>query len=480
MQPHHSYGLASSYNPIRQQFTRSSPIAIKRNNNQNSGGDRAVDSSSDEEDNDKDDDEEDNGMVDVVRDAVKLGLVGNTNRGGTTARSLPSRLLRAPLLGSVPTNEDYLLYRNIPSATLPPPMTLNDSSSAMLSGVVLPDSMAAFTGSVNTTSYGSLRESNQKGRFLDGPSSYRDGRTGDIRRVEQRVRFHEQQATTEEDDLNNKLSIRDRMKQAREQRNNNNEINPTKKTDSRATNKKPTSSLAAMFDDTNADSSFSASGNSNNQHHYNPRTAATAFRPASFHDSTSPFYDTNHHISAIPSGALSTSLTGLEMLQRGLRLATITDHDSHQSGGEEVSHASGTATPVAPQLLSRSFSDPREARRLAETQQNRSPGVAPSVSQNHNFLPPFALGGTAQQHFIPPLHLGGSATASTTSASPLAAPVTSHLSAALSQPDNNNTMEDATAAVASLSLLDNTSNNNTISVGVADPDLEGAFEMDLE
>ena len=578
----HRYGLSSSYNdPIatttttrtRQRFTRSSPIAIQRN--KTSGDDAGgrggvVDTSSDEEgdddnhrngldegddDDDDDDDEYDNGIVDVERDAVRLGL-RKKNTSGVTARSLPSRLLKAPLLGSVPTNEDYLSYRSIPATALPPPMTLNDpslpsSSSLLLSGMVSPDGTSTGARGGATASYGSLRESNLRGRFFDGPSSYRDGRTGDIRRVGQRVvRFHELQqqatsasssSTTTEGDGTNRLSIRDRMKQAREQRNRGNNDDLTKRTDQPTNNKKPTSSLAAMFDDnTNrvgVDSSSSATtaataaadkgggggGDDNPKIEY---SATTAFRPASFHDSTSPFYETNHHMGAVPSGALSTSLTGLEILQRGLRLATITDHDSHQSNGEEMSHsrsgnggpAAAAAAPPPPppsqMMFSRSFSDPRGARRSVETQQNRGPGVvAPRADQDPNFLPPFALGaggrrGTSgaataaqqqqqqQQHFIPPLHLGGSATTATATSSPsLASPVVSHLSAALLQPNDNNssssnnnnnnnntTIENATAAVDSLSLLDDHTRNTTTTnnSGVADPDLEEAFEMDLE
>lgn len=39
----------------------------------------------------------------------------------------------------------------------------------------------------NAMSYGSLRESHLGGRFLDGPSSYRDSRSGEIRRYDERL-----------------------------------------------------------------------------------------------------------------------------------------------------------------------------------------------------------------------------------------------------------------------------------------------------
>ena len=427
-----SAAAASSYQPAppsaRQQFTRSHPIAIKRNNT-NAYPNAAARGGNGTETSDEEEDEDDSFLGapnnnEVERDAVRLGLVSDR----LTSHSLPSRLLRAPLLGSVPTNEDYLLYRDIPTATLPPPMALNDQPPS-LSGVVMAEQ--------TKISYGSLRESNQKGRFLDGPSSYRDSRTGDIRRMQQRVRFDEQQQrqqqTSSSSDANNNeattttteaahLSIRDRMKQARERNHKNAAANK---------DKKPTSSLAAMFDDANNNSN-------NNQADASSSAGAT---PATFDDFSSPFYE--NPIRALPQGALSTSLTGLEMLQRGLRLATITDHDSHQSDDQLPRDANGHNS-----LLSRSLSDPRgTGRRLAETQQ-RSP-VLPSYPQAPNqFLPPLALGGT----FLAP---GGSGV------------VVSHLSAALQQQQPVSSQAQAQFDVA----LENRA---------ANPDLEGAFEMDLE
>lgn len=373
----------------RQQFTRSSPIAIKRSSGYDSSG---IETS---------DDEDDESLVDVERDAVKLGLVSDTN-DINMSRSLPSRLLRAPRLGSVPTNEDYISYRNIPSATLPPPMTLNDQSFS-LSGV-LPE---------QTTSYGSLRESNMKGTFFDGPSSYRDSRTGDIRRLEQRVRFTQKDDSSEtQGGESSCLSIRDRIKKAREK----------KEKEAADAPKKPTSSLAAMFD-----------GNEQSDTKPSAEDAAADFQNRSFMDS-SPFYET-----ALPSGALSTSLTGLEMLQRGLRLATITDHDSHSD--DQLSRDANTNGHHG--VLSRSLSDTRgTGRRLAETQ--RSPAM---ISANQGYQ----LHSTST--FIPPLSLGSAP------ASAQSGPAVSHLSTAL-QP----------------TILQ----QESMGESRPDADIEGAFEMDLD
>lgn len=90
--------------------------------------------------------------------------------------SLPSRLLWAPWLGSVSSNSKLDSSDEIPDTALPPPM------------VVLNNPPSDFCIST-TNSYGSLRDSHLKGRFLDGPSSYRDSRTGNIRRIQHRVRF---------------------------------------------------------------------------------------------------------------------------------------------------------------------------------------------------------------------------------------------------------------------------------------------------
>jgi hypothetical protein len=72
-------------------------------------------------------------------------------------QSLPSRLLlRAPHLGSIPTNEEVILrQRNIPDFRLPEQGTVDDDT----------------TGKEKPAAYGSLRDSHMQGRFLDQPRS---------------------------------------------------------------------------------------------------------------------------------------------------------------------------------------------------------------------------------------------------------------------------------------------------------------------
>lgn len=290
-------------------------------------------------DDDEDDDlgEGDDNSANVERDAMRLGILG------TVSHSLPSRLLRAPLLGSVPTNEDYMSFRNISAVSLPPPMALSEEPS--MSGVLLEEK----------TSYGSLRESNQRGRFLDGPSSYRDSRTGDIRRLEQRVRFQPPPAAAAKDGA---LSIRDRMRKSREQQQHR-QSNP------KSSMQKPKSTLAAIFD-----KETSSEGNGDN-----PKSPALTNLDSSNVLQTTPFYE--NPIPALPMGALSTSLTGLEMLQRGLRLGS--DQDSYQSADELPRDSNGHNA-----LLSRSLSDPRGTARPPRVDVHRSvlfpqvPPVMPS------------------------------------------------------------------------------------------------------
>jgi hypothetical protein len=71
-------------------------------------------------------------------------------------QSLPNRmfLLRAPLLGSIPTNEEYMNRRsNIPEFRLSEQEDVDDEEE-------------------KATAYGSLRDSQMQGRFLDGPRSF--------------------------------------------------------------------------------------------------------------------------------------------------------------------------------------------------------------------------------------------------------------------------------------------------------------------
>jgi hypothetical protein len=83
-------------------------------------------------------------------------------------QSLPSRLLRAPFLGSIPTSDEYLRQRNL----LPPPMRLSDNDDDIADVADPVEQSSARWG----LSYGSLRESHSQGRFLKAPLSLLDDR----------------------------------------------------------------------------------------------------------------------------------------------------------------------------------------------------------------------------------------------------------------------------------------------------------------
>ena len=274
---------------------RSSPIAIRRNDTESS---HQSDTS----------DDEGEGDDFVERDAIRLG----------NATSLPSRLLRAPFLGSVPTNEDNISYHN-----MLPPSSINTEQSD------------------TTTSYGSLRDSHLRGRFLDGPSSYRDKRTGNVRRIQHRVRFRDNATTTD----NTMMSIGERIQQS------------TRQQQKVQESKEPTSSLAAMLEGTEE--------STENNLEQQPSAAASI-----------PFSNEDDTVSQLPANMLSTSLTGLEVLQRGLRLSEQQGDNVVDFEQDELPRdASGNNA-----LLSRSFSDPTlQLRRLSVDQR-----ISPQPFNHHS------------------------------------------------------------------------------------------------
>jgi hypothetical protein len=137
--------------------SRSIPIAIRRNVSSTGGGDTTT---SDEDDDDDQYDNNDNG-----RAMIGVG-------GGSSSKN---GLLRAPYLGSLPSNAEFLLS-NQHSMLLPAASLTRESAAATATAA----SYSAGMTTTGRTGYGSLRESNLMGRFMDGPSSYRERRTGGI------------------------------------------------------------------------------------------------------------------------------------------------------------------------------------------------------------------------------------------------------------------------------------------------------------
>lgn len=126
----------------------------------------------------------------------------------------------------------------------------------------------------DSPSYGSLRESQLAGRFLDGPSSYRDKTSGQIKTWRhQKVRF---QSSSEKSGTPG-----ERMKEMRDQQD---------------TPNSNSSSLSAIMSSQEASASF-----------------------------------VDHEYSLQQDNILSTSLTGLELLQRGLSVDDRPPDASHLS-----------------------------------------------------------------------------------------------------------------------------------------------------
>jgi hypothetical protein len=130
-----------------------------------------------------DEDEDDYDDLDVVaRDAIRLRKkYGNSvvtasssyqpGMGGELPSQTPRTLLKAPYLGSLSKSESHV-------SSLPP-ISLSEDPTLYNYDDEPPMEIA---------SYGSLRESHQRGKFLDGPSSYREPRSGQVRRLD-RNRF---------------------------------------------------------------------------------------------------------------------------------------------------------------------------------------------------------------------------------------------------------------------------------------------------
>lgn len=169
---------------------RSTPIAIKRTTH----GDGKKDIDESEPDEEEDDDSE----IDVEGDAIKLRrkygnkVIQTYNEESTILRASDTRLrergsvLNAPYLGSLSKSSNQVLSL--------PPMSLTGDDSF---GGDPPESIM---------SYGSLRDSHERGRFLDGPASYREPMSGKIHHLDHRLRYHGRQP---------ELNIGERLQQSR-------------------------------------------------------------------------------------------------------------------------------------------------------------------------------------------------------------------------------------------------------------------------
>jgi hypothetical protein len=214
---------------------RSIPIAIQRrspSNRKKEIGDHHLSRSrtsiyDDDDDNDSD--------IDVEGDAIKLRrkygnkivqtyqqessiLPSSTSAAGTTAtrfrnhnRSLSTSsasILNAPYFGSLSRSTNQILSL--------PPMSLGGGDNNNDNIMYDDDGQVVVEPPESIISYGSLRDSHERGRFLDGPSSYREPMSGKIRQLDHRLRYHgSRQQPAGSADLNIGERLRERLQQSR-------------------------------------------------------------------------------------------------------------------------------------------------------------------------------------------------------------------------------------------------------------------------
>ena len=317
--------VASSSSPLAVPPRRSNPIAIARNTSHREQADSS--------------DEDDELLAAAATTTTTTTTVGDGDHAHPplrrretsssspplNAQSLPSRLLRAPFLGSVPSNDDFISYHN--NMLLPPPMALSESynnvshnsSNRTLTTTTQQQMMMMMQPSTYSerTSYGSLRESHLRGTFLDGPASYRDKMTGGIiqSRLQHRgVRLQTagaSSATTTSSSsptvMLEPLSIGERLMKQKQQNTSNNQNQNNNNTETSQSHKKQGSLLGDIL------------LASPKQQEVEPSHALHQLhQPSEFTLQPQSFYEPTDYIDRQTSNMLSTSLTALEVLQSGI------------------------------------------------------------------------------------------------------------------------------------------------------------------
>jgi len=316
---------------------RSSPIAIIR-----APGDRKKEADeSDIDDHDSD--------IDVEGDAIKLQrkygnkIIQSYIQESTISQSSNIRMrdkssvLNAPYLGSLSKSSNQVL-------SLPPISLAGDST---------------YLGEPpeSIVSYGSLRDSHERGRFLDGPSSYREPMSGKIRQLDHRLRYHGRQP---------ELNIGERLQQSRKlkelrlkeenknkKKGSNSEVNTKNSYDrEKKERKEAKSSLSAMMKDASRIvitgvvdvDGFQDGSSFLSTEHMLPIQRETVT------STNSP--ENRSSINSSPRNMLSTSLTAFELLKSSNTDTLL---------GSNITNPSHSVTRVKSsgfQPLARSMSDP--------------------------------------------------------------------------------------------------------------------------
>ena len=447
----------------QQHQNRSSPIAIIRNPlNENIPFRPGIS-----------DDEDEDSSVDVERDALKLKAKYGSNVMAVSlnkADSMVSKvLLRAPYLGSLPQSDTFRTHDM-------PPMSLTEGGRFDYYHNESGSAAAARSGYVQ--SYGSLRESHQQGLFLDGPASYRDVRSGQIRRLDHRRRFSHCSSPPG-------ISIGERMQQSRKLK----ELEKQKHGEKAPTGpgkSAGTSSLSVMMDEVSkneSDQSATKTSLVERSTSEEPNLSTNWACPQStplLHMGTQNFPRSggiDEDVDMQQRRMMSTSLTGLELLMTSKKLA-VPAAARNEHGGEVVgnfaqmvpplslaTHNNGQVNPGNScdppdghhfQALSRSMSDP--------TPHLHNPAVVAAMAMKHN------LHSATRQ--LQQSHHNHQSVQSSPGWSPYAASQMPSVTAPMVPLPPSISEQQATTGTYNATPIQLTSDHN--------PEIDGAFDMDLE
>ncbi len=347
-----AYSSSSSSGQTSTNQPRSSPIAIMR-----SLGVQPALAAGFETDDD------DDSVVDVVeRDAIRLRqkygdrVVAVSYQPGMTTEPIISSksMLKAPYLGSLSKSENFLNFL--------PPISLSDEDKYKYE-----EDTPAEIGS-----YGSLRESHQRGKFLDGPSSYREPRSGQIRRLDPRLRFPAGAGLSSSQQ--HALSIGERIQQAQKEKETQ-KLNVKETSDGDATG---TSTLSMMMDEA------SKNPDSQEEDRLSELERIVPIRGATHASSTLGAEDALSYDKFDPPTMMSTSLTAFEILHSTSKSMTEYRTVQRFSQGRQKQDDSlldtNSRVPSEAKIreqrfhpLSRSLSDP------TPRQLQQSPMLSPTV-----------------------------------------------------------------------------------------------------
>eukprot|EP00934_Nitzschia_sp_Nitz4_P004446 Nitzschia sp. Nitz4//scaffold1_size375055//317592//318887//NITZ4_000328-RA/size375055-processed-gene-0.465-mRNA-1//-1//CDS//3329541201//4436//frame0 len=354
--------------------TRSAPIAIVR-----PPGERPIEPMAYDSDDDVD------SVIDVVeRDARRLRRkfgYNNTSSSATSVRAAATTDASSsppPAIGVADTGASQRAAQQAPRA--PYLGSLNNAEFVMsLPPISLSGDMRGLGEPPEVVSYGSLRESHQQRRFLDGPSSYREPSSGRIRQLEHRTRFQNNDATPPQ------MSIGERIQQARSQ----------KQAKENSTESGVASSLSVLMDEASKTPEFKP-------------TDPVKVMPLIHHvPYRSTFGESSIQQECDSPSMLSTSLTAFEVL-RSSTGGTLTghqqnhtqrfEHQQQQLQQKEVISIASESQDSHFKPLSRSMSDPTPhvlQRPLPghTLQQVQSPVT--TSSNDPRWVPPFSLGNSS-------------------------------------------------------------------------------------